>query len=97
MRSDNIETKIAHTEGLGWRNTSYFHTRKLYYNLGRQIKTSSFFCEKTKMSSSNSHSSVSSNSSISIPCEIEDELVETESKTEFEVMAAMWTLTKRHT
>ena len=36
------------------------------------------------MSSSNSHSSVSSNSSISIPCEIEDEFVETESKAEFE-------------
>lgn len=36
------------------------------------------------MSSSNSHSSAFSNSSISIPCEIEDEFVETESKTEFE-------------
>ena len=36
------------------------------------------------MSSSNSHSSVSSNSSISIPCEIEDEFVKTESKAEFE-------------
>ena len=73
-----------HTQGLGRMNTSYFHTRKLYYNLGRQIKTSSFFGEEPKISSSNSHSSVSSNSSINIPCDIEDEFVETESKTEFE-------------
>lgn len=36
------------------------------------------------MSSSNSLLSVSSNFSITIPCEIEDEFVETESKAEFE-------------
>ena len=36
------------------------------------------------MSSSNSPASVSSNSSIGIQCEIEDEFVETESKAQFE-------------
>ena len=69
--------------GLGQRNTNFQHARNLYYKFVRQVKTSSIFCRKPKMSSSNSHSSVFSNSSISSLsisnlCEIEDECLQTE-------------------
>jgi hypothetical protein len=80
-QSSNFEKKVAYKGDWvgGTPNTLYFHTRKLYYNLGKQVKKHGlYFCEKPEMSSSNSHSSIFSNSSVSSLCEIEVERVETE-------------------
>ena len=81
-QSANFEKKSSAQRRLGRRNTEHVvfsHNRKLYYNLGRQVKKHRlYFCEKPEMSSSNSHSSIFSNWSVSSPCEIEVEHIETE-------------------